>query len=481
MIDLKELTIKKAHEHLVNGDFSAKEITENYLKNVEEKNSDINAYLEIFDDAMAQAEEADKIIKTKGKNTHALTGIPLAIKDNILIKGRTASCGSKILENYKAVYDATVIKKLKVVNAVFLGRANMDEFAMGSSGENSAFGPTKNPLDESRVPGGSSSGPAAAVAMSGALTSLGSDTGCSVRLPASFCGLVGLKPTYGAVSRCGLVAMASSLDQIGPITKTVEDSEIVFNTIKGLDIMDSTSSPDSDKKEIASTRKQYSIGVPANVFEDIEGIDDDVREQFFKALDILKSLGHKVKNIKIPYITYSLPVYYIITPAEVSANLARFDGMRYGLHVEGEDLFTDYAYTRGKGFGAEVRRRILLGTYVLSAGYYDAYYNKAVAVRQRIVSDFKEAFSDVDIITMPTTPTPAFKLGEKTDNPLAMYLSDIFTAPANIAGIPAISIPSGTVERDGKSLPLGLQLIAPHFQESVLFDAARQFEEVREG
>ncbi|MAG12311.1 Asp-tRNA(Asn)/Glu-tRNA(Gln) amidotransferase GatCAB subunit A [bacterium] len=474
-MDLNELTIAKAHKHLVSGDFSAKEITESYLENIEEKNSDINAYLEIFDDATTQAEEADKIIKTKGKETSALTGIPLAVKDNILIKGRTASCGSKILEPYKASYDATAIKKLRESGAIFLGRANMDEFAMGSSTENSAFGPTKNPHDTSRVPGGSSGGAAAAVAMDGALAALGSDTGGSVRQPASFCGVVGFKPTYGAVSRYGLVAMASSFDQIGLLTKTVEDTEIVFNTIKGHDPLDSTSVK-SSKSEIINHKSEIKIGVPSFLSQKDTPLEKDVLDNFNTSLNKLKELGCGIKEIELSSMEYSLPVYYIIMPAEVSSNLARFDGMRYGLRTEGEDLFADYAYTRGKGFGAEVRRRILLGTYVLSAGYHDAYYKKAVSVQNVIRKECENVFEDVDIIATPTSPTPAFKLGERVSDPVSMYLSDVLTVFANISGFPAISIPSGTVERDGKSLPLGLQFTASHFRENVLFDAGKKFE-----
>jgi aspartyl-tRNA(Asn)/glutamyl-tRNA(Gln) amidotransferase subunit A len=470
-IDLKQLTIKSAQEHLHNGDFSATELAQEYLKNIEEKNDDINAYLEIFDDVIEQAKSADKILGS-GDESGLLTGIPIAVKDNILIKGKIASAASKILENYKAVYDATVISKLKEHGAIFLGRTNMDEFAMGGSTENSAFGVTKNPADTSRVPGGSSGGSAASVAMDGALAALGSDTGGSIRQPASFCGVVGLKPTYGAVSRSGLMAMASSLDQIGPFSKTVEDAEILFNAIKGVDSMDSTSAPGSFYGSVGKEKKvKLTIGVPRDFLGD--GVDKEVLDNFNASLDALHEQGYEVRDISLPNIKYSLAAYYIIMPAEASSNLARFDGVRYGLHVSGENIIDDYAKTRGGGFGEEVRRRVLLGTYVLSSGYYDAYYNKANTVRRLITADFEKAFEEVDIIATPTSPTPAFKIGEKKNDPLAMYLSDIFTVPANIAGVPAISVPSGKISVGGKELPLGIQFTAPHFREDLLFNVGK--------
>jgi aspartyl-tRNA(Asn)/glutamyl-tRNA(Gln) amidotransferase subunit A len=396
-----------------------------------------------------------------------LTGIPIAIKDNILIKGRKASAASKILENYTAPYSATASHKFIENGAVFLGRTNMDEFAMGGSTENSAFGVTRNPHDEARVPGGSSGGSAAAVSMGGALASLGSDTGGSIRQPASFCGCVGLKPTYGRVSRYGLMAMGSSLDVIGPITKTVDDAKILFDAMSGKDNFDSTSLPNNfyniPKKE------KYVIGVPKEVLN-ADGMDKDVKENFQIALKTLASVGFEVKEISLPHIVYSLSAYYILMPAEVSSNLARFDGVKYGLHVEGGNLLDDYLKTRGEGFGKEVRRRIMLGTYVLSAGYYDAYYNKAQGVRSLIAQNFKDAFAEVDAIATPTTPSPAFLLGEKTSDPLSMYLADIFTVTANIVGVPAISLPSGTVPREG-----GLQLMAPHGGEEILFSIGKKF------
>lgn len=468
MIDLKNLTIKKARASLDNGDFTARELTEAYIEKIKKNNSDINAYLEVFEDALAQADSADKIIKSG--NARALTGIPIAIKDNILIKGKIASAASKILANYKATYDSTVIKKLKEEGAVFLGRTNMDEFAMGSSTENSAYGVTKNPRDTKRVAGGSSGGSAAAVAMDGALFSLGSDTGGSIRQPASFCGVVGLKTTYGAVSRFGLMAMGSSLDQIGPITKTVEDAEIVFNSISGWDKFDSTSIPDKERGREKKLKKV--VGVPKDFIE-TEGIDHEVLSNFKESIEKLKASGFTIKEISLPSLKYALSVYYIIMPAEVSTNLARFDGVRYGVQEKGDSLIDTYGKTRGVGFGKETRRRIMLGTYVLSSGYYDAYYNKATSVRKMIEKDFEKAFENVDVIATPTTPGSAFKIGEKTKNPLEMYLADIFTVPVNLAGIPAISIPSGTT-KDG--LPLGFQLIAPKLGEQILFDIGKKFE-----
>lgn len=471
MIDIHKITIKDAREALDKKEFTARELADAYLSKIKEVNPDINAYLEIYNDVLEQADVADKRIRNGEKTP--LLGIPLAIKDNILIKGKKATSGSKILEGYVATYDATVIKKLKEAGAVFLGRVNMDEFAMGGSTENSAFGITKNPLDTSRVPGGSSGGSVAAVSMDGAVAALGSDTGGSVREPASFCGLVGLKPTYGGVSRYGLMALGSSLDVIGPVTKTATDCEILFNCIKGVDKMDSTTIDDNTypKKEI---KDKMTIGVPYHILEK-GGMKPEARKVFDESVERLKSLGYEIKDIKLPNIEYSLAVYYIIMPAEASSNLARFDGVRFGLHVDGANLLEDYLKTRGQGFGKETRRRILIGTYVLSAGYHDAYYNKALSVRQTIAKDFSSAFETVDAILTPTTTGPAFKIGEKANDPLSLYLEDIFTVPANIVGIPAISIPSGMIEIDGKNLPLGIQIMAPHNAENVLFSISKKF------
>jgi len=463
MTDITKLTLKEARKALDEHTLSAEELSSAYIKKIEEKNTDVHAYLEVFKDIAEQAKEADKRI-AKGESS-PLLGIPIAIKDNILIDGRKVSAASKILENYTATYDATVTKKLKEEGVVFLGRTNMDEFAMGSSTENSAYGPTKNPRDLSRVPGGSSGGSAASVAGDMALIALGSDTGGSIRQPAALCGVVGLKPTYGSVSRHGLMAMGSSLDVIGPLTKTVDDAEMLFNAVRGCDSMDATSLPDS-RKEIEE-KKKYTIGVPRDFLK--KGVDADVIEEFEKGLKVLKSAGHDVVDIELPTIQYALAAYYIIMPAEVSANLARFDGVRYGLHVDGKDRIDDYRQSRGKGFGKEVRRRIFLGTYVLSSGYYDAFYGKAMQARNRIRRDVHSAFQTVDAIATPTTPSPAFKFGEKTNDPLAMYLEDVFTVSANIIGVPAISVPFGTATRENTVLPLGFQLLAPDLGEKTLF------------
>ena len=468
-IDTKNLTIKSAHSHLKNGDFSAVELAEAYLKNIKEKNKEFFAYIEVFDDVLEQAKRADEMFKN-GTVTE-LTGIPLAIKDNMLIEGKESAAASKILKGHIGIYDATVIVKLKKQGAVFLGRANMDEFAMGGSTETSCYGVTRNPHDTSRVPGGSSGGSAAAVAGDMALGALGSDTGGSIRQPAAFCGIVGIKPTYGAVSRYGLMAMASSLDQIGPFAKTTEDAEILFNAIRGHDKMDSTSVPDEalPKPEL---KQKLVIGIPRE-FLSMGGLDPKILQNFEDAVTRLQEKGYELKDISLPFIKYALSTYYVLMPAEVSSNLARFDGIRFGLSVSGENVSDSYKKTRALGFGEEVRRRIMLGTYVLSSGYYDAYYGKANQARTLIKKDFERVFREVDIIATPTAPTAAYKVGEKINNPLEMYLADIFTVPANIAGLPAISVPSGCVEEEGKQLPLGLHLLAPYFQEDVLFRVGR--------
>lgn len=477
-IDLPHLTIAKAHADIVAGKYTAVDLARAYLEVIAEKNKDINAYLEVYVDVLEQAKAADvKIaeIKKQGKEVPMLAGIPFAIKDNILIKGRVASAASKILETYEAPYDATAIEKLKEAGAIFIGRANMDEFAMGGSTENSAFGVTKNPHDTSRVAGGSSGGSAAALAMDGALAALGSDTGGSIRQPASFCGVVGLKPTYGAVSRYGVMAMGSSLDQIGPFAKTVGDAEIIFNAIKGKDPLDSTTiSEQTYPEKKAQPNKKLIIGVPRH-FLGGDGIDAAVLENFNESLEKFKKLGYEVRDITLPNITYSLAIYYVIMPAEVSSNLSRFDGVKYGFHKAGVNGIDDYFETRGAGFGKEVRRRVLLGTYVLSSGYYDAYYNRANALRRVLTADFEKAFQEVDIILTPTAPAPAFKIGEKTADPVAMYLEDIFTVTANLTGMPAISIPSGVTMVAGNNLPLGLQITARHGDENALFVAGKDF------
>ena len=471
-MDINTLTITKAHEALVNKEFTAVELAETCLQTIEEKDKDIHAYLEVFDDVLEQAKVADERIQ-KGE-ADMLTGIPLALKDNILIAGKRAGAASSILEGYHATYDATVTKKLKEAGALFIGRTNMDDSAMGASTESSAYGITKNPLDTSRVPGGSSGGSAAAVAGDMALGGFGSDTGGSVRLPGAFCGLVGLRPTYGSVSRNGLIALASSLDVIGPLAKTVEDSEILFNAVKGKDVMDSTTVDENDYAVASLDSHHMKIGVPRKFLEE-SGLDEKVFTNFKAGLERLESLGHEIVDIELPNVKYAVPTYYIVLPAEASANLARFDGVRFGLHKDGNDLIGDYFATKGAGYGPEPKRRIIIGTYVLSAGYYDAYYNRANAVRALIQDDHTKAFAKVDVIATPTSAGPAFKIGDKGSDPVKMYLEDIFTAPASLTGMPAISVPSGTVEEQGSKLPLGMQFVAPHMQENLLFELGKQF------
>ncbi len=470
MIDLKNLTIEKAHKSLSQGEFTCRELAEAYVKAISEKNKEINAYLEVFDDVLTQADEADK--KFKDNTATLLTGIPFAIKDNILIEGRIASASSKILENYRASYDATVIKDLKKVGAVFIGRTNMDEFAMGSSTQTSAYGVTRNPVDTSRVPGGSSGGSAAALAGGMALAALGTETCGSVREPAAFCGLVGLKPTYGAVSRHGIIAMGNSLDQVSPFGKNVRDTEIIFELLSGHDEEDSTSVPENLRSTDKGSNKK--IGVPWHLFK--EGVAEEVTQNFKESLEKLKKAGYEIVDIDLPHAAYSLAVYYIIMPAEVSTNLSRFDGIRYGYSASGKDLLEVYKNSRAEGFGKEARRRILLGTYVLSHGYYDAYYNKAIKVREKIRQEIINTFKEVDYILTPTVPMTAFKLGEKMDDPVAMYLCDIFSAPANLAGVPSIALPSGVSE---EGLPFSIQFMAPHFNEDALFEVGKKFEEIR--
>ncbi len=471
-INLETLTIEKVHESLKAGVYTVTDLVNTYLEVIKEKNNEINAYLEIYDDVLDQANKAEEMFKND--TATLMTGIPIAIKDNILFESHIASASSKILENYTATYDATVIKKLKNAGAVIIGRTNMDEFAMGVSTETSAYGVTKNPHDTKRVPGGSSGGSAACIAMNGALVALGSDTAGSCRQPASFCGVVGLKPTYGGVSRYGLIAMGSSLDIIGAIGKNIRDVQIVFDFIKGQDKMDSTSIPlELYKKKIIT---KPVIGVPREFIK--EGVDERVLLNFKETINKLESLGYMIKEIELPYVKYAVPAYYIVTPAEISANLARFDGIRYGLSEKTDKLFDVYTKSRGKGFGREVRRRILLGTYVLSHGYHDAYYNKASAVRRLIINDFNEAFKQVDLILTPTTTGPAFKIGEKVNDPVKMYLEDIFTSPANMAGLPAISIPSGFAEEGEKKLPLGIHFVASYQREDILFTIGKDFEKL---
>ena len=476
---LNKLTITQAHQGLKKKEFSSVELTEAVLNRIRERNQDIGAYLTITEEsALKQAIKIDKKI-ANNEEISVLAGIPLAVKDIILVDGIKCTAGSKILENYIAPYDATVIKRLKKQGAVIIGKTNLDEFAMGASGENSGFYPTKNPHDLERVPGGSSSGSAAAVADNLCIYALGSDTGGSIRQPASLCGVVGLKPTYGRVSRYGLIAFASSLDQIGPITKTVEDVQIVFDAIKGKDEKDSTSFFGHSERSEESNRsfanvqddivKNLKIGVPKEYF--IKGLDPEVEKTIKQAIDKYKEMGAQVMEVSLPNSEYALACYYIIQPAEASANLARYDGIKYGLSEKGQDLLKGYLKTRKQGFGNEVQRRIMIGTYVLSAGYYDAYYLKAQKVRTLIKQDFDNVFKKVDVLMGPASPTPAFKLGEKAADPISMYLADIYTVSANLAGIPAISIPCGKTG----NLPIGLQIIGNQFDDEKILQVAKLY------
>ncbi len=468
-------TIHELHDLLVKKEIRPQEIVEDVFKRIEAVEDKVKAYLSLTKElALKQAEEAEKKI-LKGE-TSPLTGIPLAIKDNICTEDIKTTCASKMLENFVPPYDATVIKALKAEGAVMVGKTNMDEFAMGSSTENSAFQITHNPWDLDRVPGGSSGGSAAAVAADECIAALGSDTGGSIRQPAGFCGVVGVKPTYGCVSRFGLVAFASSLDQIGPLAKDVRDAAILLSAIAGHDPYDSTSAPLEKKdyaQKIGEEIKGIKIGVPKEAFG--EGLEEEVKAALEKDIQIFSELGAKIIEVSLPHLEYAVAAYYIIAPAEASSNLARYDGVKYGFRdKEAGNLIDMYCQTRSKGFGPEVKRRIMLGTYALSAGYYDAYYKKASQVRTLIKEDFLNAFKQCDFIITPVSPTPAFKIGEKTDDPLQMYLSDIYTIPINLAGVPAISLPGG-LSKD--RLPIGLQIIGPHFSEIELFKVAYQFEQ----
>lgn len=477
--------IRDLHEQLMRKEVSAVELAERYLKAIETKDDEIQAFLDVRrEQALREAEAVDYKIM-RGEMVDLLAGIPGALKDNMCLRGERTTAGSKILDNYIAPYDASVVGRLRHADAVMVGKTNMDEFAMGSSTENSAYQRTKNPLDMERVPGGSSGGSAAAVAADMAVWALGSDTGGSIRQPASFCGLVGLKPTYGRVSRSGLLAMASSLDQIGPLTKTVEDAAIVFSRIAGFDRLDATTAETEGKlfeDFLDADLRGKKIGIPREYFS--ESLDQDVRSVAMEALERFKSLGVSVEEISLPNAAFSLPVYYIIMPAEVSSNLARFDGIKYGLRINDErervagagSLLETYLDSRAYGLGAEAKRRVMLGTYTLSAGYYDAYYQKAQKVRQLIRQDFERAYEQVDFIFSPTAPETAFKFGAKTDDPLTMYLSDIYTVTANLVGVPAVSFPIGMVDTEGGKLPLGGQLQGKWFDEEHMLALAHQYE-----
>ncbi|MFN4227219.1 MAG: Asp-tRNA(Asn)/Glu-tRNA(Gln) amidotransferase subunit GatA [Candidatus Ratteibacteria bacterium] len=438
------------------------------------KDKEIHSYLYINEKAIDEAKKVDEKI-AKGENLRELEGIPISIKDNICTKGMPTTCASKILENFIPPYDATVIERLKKKGAIIIGKTNMDEFAFGSSTENSAFGPTKNPYDFERVPGGSSGGSTASVSANLCFASLGSDTGGSIRQPSAFCGVVGIKPTYGRVSRYGLIAFASSLDQIGPITKNVKDNALLLKIISGKDKMDSTSVDIEVCDYFEFLNRDLNglkIGIPKEYF--IEGIDKEIKERIFEILKILENQGMIIEEISLPHTDYGIATYYIIATAEASSNLARFDGVKYGYRSKNyKNLIEMYMKTRGEGFGQEVKRRIILGTYVLSSGYYEAYYLKAQKVRTLIKNDFEQAFKKVDIILTPTTPELPFKLGEKKDDPLKMYLSDIFTVNVNLSGLPAINLPSGF---SSNKLPIGVQFISPYFKEEILLNLSYKLE-----
>jgi aspartyl-tRNA(Asn)/glutamyl-tRNA(Gln) amidotransferase subunit A len=469
------LTAHELKDRLKKREISCTEIVESIYSRIEEVEEKLNSYIRLQkEDALSRAGEIDKLIGTGG-DIEDFTGIPVAIKDNMCTKNITTTCASRILENYIPIYNATVIDRLESHNYILVGKANMDEFAMGSSNENSYFGPVKNPWDTGRVPGGSSGGPAASVAAGEAVCSLGSDTGGSIRQPASLCGVVGFKPTYGMVSRYGLVAFASSLDQIGPLTRDVEDCAAMLNIICGHDENDSTSintkAPDY-KSFLAADIKGMKIGVLKELM--VEGIDREVKEAVHRVVKLVEDMGGRVEEVSVPSLEYALSVYYIIAPSEASSNLSRFDGVRYGYrNTEARTLREMYRKSRAEGFGDEVKRRIMIGTYCLSAGYYDAYYEKAQRVRTLIIDDFKKAFGKFDVLLSPTSPTTAFKIGEKIEDPLTMYMSDICTIPVNLAGLPAISIPAGL--SSGK-LPIGVQIIGNILREDNVLKAAYSLE-----
>ncbi|MBR1396364.1 MAG: Asp-tRNA(Asn)/Glu-tRNA(Gln) amidotransferase subunit GatA [Selenomonadaceae bacterium] len=474
-MNLNEKTAHELHEMLINKKISAVELATDVLNHIDETEKNIEAYITITrDEALKAAKSVDEKI-ARGDKIGVLTGIPCAIKDNICTKGIKTTCASKILENFVPPYNATVIDKLNTINPVVVGKANMDEFAMGGSTENSGFHVTHNPHDVERVPGGSSGGSAAAVASNEAIYALGSDTGGSIRQPASFCGVIGLKPTYGRVSRYGLVAYASSLDQIGPITRDVTDCAHVLNVIAGHDEMDSTSStaevPDFTKSLVANV-KGLKIGLPKEYF--IDGMDVEVEAAVRDAAKTFEKLGATLKEISLPHTDVAVSTYYLIAPAEAATNLERYDGVSYGARVDGIDVVDMMKNTRSEKFGEEVKRRIMIGNYALSAGYYDAYYLKALKVRTLIQNDFTEAFKDVDVILAPTAPTAAYKIGEMISDPLKMYLQDICTVPLNLAGLPGISVPCGF---NSQNMPIGFQLIGRALDEATIIKAAYTFEQ----
>ncbi len=479
MKKITELTLCELKKLYEKKEVKPSEVVSSLLEKINSEDKKLHSYLFVNEKAIEEAKIVDEKI-AKGEKLRKLEGVPVAIKDNICTKNIPTTCASKILENFVPPYDATVIKKLKEEGAIIIGKTNMDEFAFGSSTENSAFGPTKNPLDKTRVPGGSSGGSASATGANLCFASLGSDTGGSIRQPASFCGVVGMKPTYGRVSRYGLIAFASSLDQIGPITKDVSDCALLLKIISGKDVMDSTSIdiPVADYPSfLKDDVKDIKVGIPEEYF--VKGIDNEIKEKIENLFKELEGMGVKLEKISLPHTEYGIAVYYIIATAEASSNLARFDGVKYGYRSTNyTDLVDMYKRTRGEGFGEEVKRRIILGTYVLSAGYYDAYYLKGQKVRTLIKKDFENAFEKVDLILTPTTPELPFKLGEKKDDPLKMYLSDIFTVNVNLSGLPGMSIPAGF---SSNGLPIGLQIIGPYFKEEKIIQFSYTIEKILKG
>ena len=476
-MNITDLTVHELQEKLSNKEITSEEIVKAYIENIEEKDAEVQAFItKVEEDAINEAKDIDEKRKNGEIPENSLAGIPIGIKDNINVKGLKTTCASKMLENFISPYNATVVENLQAENLINLGKLNMDEFAMGSSTEHSAFKKTRNPWNLNKVPGGSSGGSAAAVAANIVPWALGTDTGGSIRQPASFCGVVGMKPTYGLVSRYGVVAFASSLDQVGPITKDVTDTAILLNVIAGHDEKDSTSvnKPKKDyTKALKNDVKGIKIAVPKEFFA--EGVNEDVKKNLENAIEIYKSLGAKVEEISLDVNKYSLATYYIIACAEASSNLGRFDGIRFGYRAKNANSLKEiYKNSRTEGFGKEVKRRIILGTYVLSSGYYDAYYKKAEKVRTLILEEFEKVFKKYDVILTPTSPTTAFNIGENIKDPLTMYLADICTVPVNIAGLPGISIPCG-VDKDG--MPVGMQLIGNRFNEDAILNAAYTFEQ----
>jgi aspartyl-tRNA(Asn)/glutamyl-tRNA(Gln) amidotransferase subunit A len=473
-MDTNFLTIVQAGKLMAEGKLTSRQLTEDCLKTIESQNEKLNALLSVSETALKEADKIDAM-RANGEDLPPLAGIPIVTKDNIAVQGWEVTAGSRILEGYHASYDATVVSRLKDAGAILLGRSNMDEFAMGSSGETSHYGPTRNPWDADKVPGGSSSGSCAAVAAGMVSAALGTDTGGSIRQPAALCGVTGLKPTYGRVSRYGLIALASSLDQIGPIARTAEDAAFLLQAIEGSDGKDATTAPGAEifiPQLAQMDMKGLRVGIPKEYF--LPGMDKNIEAAVRAAVAVLEKGGAQVEEISLPHTPYALATYYVLMPAEASSNLGRFDGVRYGYSSSGENLIASYGRTRGEGFGDEAKRRIMLGTFALSSGYYDQYYSQALKARTLIKQDFDDAFKRVDLIVSPTSPTLAWKIGEKFNDPLTMYLSDIYTISANLATIPGLSLPCGF--QDG--LPIGLQLLAKPFNEQALLRAGMYYQSV---